>query len=83
MDSYSKNAVDINKVITNLTSVRNSVEFLFRFLFKLQWFQMHNLAFHFSPRASKLICVRMNLIGHFRIIFGLIFKASPGAHPFI
>ena len=27
MDSYSKNEVDINKVITNLTSIRNSVDF--------------------------------------------------------
>ena len=30
-------------------------------------------------------CFRQStrLIGHFRIIFGLFFKASPGAHPFI
>ena len=34
MDSYSKNEVDINKVITNLTSIRNSVDF-FSFSFQI------------------------------------------------
>lgn len=37
MESYSKNEVDITIVITNLISIRNSVD-VFRFLFKLREF---------------------------------------------
>ena len=34
---------------------------------------MKSLVYHVEPRT----------VGHFRITFGLFFKASPGAHPFI
>ena len=39
--------------------------------------------FGMPNQANEKALKRSKTIGHFRITFGLFFKASPGAHPFI
>mgnify|MGYP007058674748 CR=1 FL=1 len=67
MDSLKNTGVEITRVITNLVSIRNSSD-AFGFFsncssFCLEReFQMHNLMFHFSPRASRPLRVGMNFM---------------------
>ena len=49
------------------------------------WIGCHDESYTLAPVA--LFCINKSFhvyaIGHFRITFGLFFKASPGAHLFI
>ena len=50
-----------------------------------EWKLFHFLKIlqHYVTCVNHTIIIKSQVIGHFRLTFGLFFKASPGAHPFI